>query len=29
LFVHGSAPGLVCQYTYKNGLGKGVELGRN
>src|SRR5437764_3308908 len=26
LFVHGSAPGLVCQYTDKNGLGKGVEL---
>src|SRR5690348_5048968 len=23
-FLHGSAPGLVCQYTDKNGLGKGV-----
>ena len=26
LFVHGSAPGLVCQYTDKCGLGKAVEL---
>ena len=26
LFLHGSAPGLVCQYTDKNGMGKGVEL---
>src|SRR6185369_9285558 len=25
-FLHGSAPGLVCQYTDKNGMGKGVEL---
>src|SRR5437868_12068706 len=29
LFAHGSAPGLVCQYTDKNGMGKGVELGND
>src|SRR6478735_9542891 len=25
-FLHGSAPGLVCQYTDKCAMGKGVEL---
>ena len=29
LFLHGSAPGLVCQYTDKCGMGKGVELGND